>query len=87
MADASMYDAMSDFGESDEMADTEEIETEEPEMDGELMMHAEALGFGDPAKAKALKGFIERCVALKDEGEYEAPAAEEESLGDEDLEI
>lgn len=82
-----MYDAM-DFGESAGPAEEVEVEEEDDEaeeIDGEFMMLAEKLGFGDPEKAKALKSAIERCVALKEEGEYEAPA-DEEMLG-EDLEL
>jgi hypothetical protein len=77
---AEMYDAMS-F--EDEAAPTEEVEVEEeeaaPEMDGELAMHAEKLGFS-AEQAEHLKAFVERCKTLGDEGAYVEEGAEEEDL-------
>lgn len=81
MADDAMYGAM-DFEEPAAPAEDMALEEEAEEaMDGELMMHAATLGFSDPAKAEALKAFIERCVALKDEAAYEEPLEGEEAEG------
>jgi hypothetical protein len=85
---ADMFDEMSDLDEGmgdepalDEMADTES------EIDAEFAMHAAEAGFDTPEKQMALKAAIERCAALKEDGEYEEPEAEMDdmaALGDED---
>lgn len=73
-----MFEAM-----DEEMgADDAEVETEDEaatKLDSELMLHAEAAGLS-AEQAEAMKMFVERCVALKSEGSYEAeePAAETE---------
>ena len=72
-----MFDAM-----DEELGGAEEAVEEESGMDPELAMHAEAAGL-DPAQAEAMKMFIERCVALKDGGDYaveEEPASDEEDF-------
>jgi len=61
----------------------EETETEEAtELDDEFAMHAEEAGFTGE-KAKALKLAIERCVALKEAGDYDDMA---EMMGEEEAE-
>lgn len=53
---------------------------EDTDMDEELTMYAENLGF-DSAKAADLKAFVERCVALKEEGSYD------DEMPDDELEL
>lgn len=67
------YDVMADAPEDD----APETETEGSGLDPELLLHAEAAGL-DEAKAEALKMFVDRCVALKDEGSYEAESETED---------
>lgn len=61
--------------------DEAEEETEE-EIDAEFAMHAQALGFTSPEQQKSFKAAVERCVALKEEGEYDEKAPDD--MGGED---
>jgi hypothetical protein len=79
-----LYDEMSELDDMGDEAAAEGDMGEAEDIDAEFAMHASEAGFDTPEKQKALKAAIERCNALKDEGEYEEPADDADAGDDED---
>ena len=68
--------AMPDYDMMDDMEEMpEEEESTGSDLDAELLMHAEGAGMS-PEQAESLKLFVERCVQLKNEGDYSEDAEE-----------